>query len=309
MISYILRRIAMLVPLLIAVTLAIFILMNVIPGDPTISLMNPKKGQMDPEAAERFREAWGLNDPLHIQYLKFFSNAVRGDLGFSFRFNMPVTRIILERVPATLQLGLAALLIAVILGVPGGILASLRHREWIDTAIMGFCVLGVSMPVFWLGLLLMYLFAVKIPLLPAGGFGSFKFLILPSITLGLTSVAMISRMTRSAMLEVLNEDYIRTARAKGLLERVIIYKHAFKNAMVSILTVIGLQIGYLMAGAVITETVFAWPGVGRLLVDSIGQRDLPVVQGIMMFTVFVFAITNLVVDIAYVCIDPRIHYN
>lgn len=296
----------MLLPLVVGITLVTFVLMNVIPGDPTISLMDPKRGQLDPQAAERIRQRWGLNDPAYLQYLKFLFNAVRGDLGFSFRFNQPVTRIILERFPATLELGLAALVIATAVGVPGGIAAAVRQGGWLDASLMGFCVAGVSMPVFWLGLLLMYLFAVKLGVLPAGGYGSPSFLVLPSLTLGLSSMAMLSRMTRSAMLEVLRQDYIRTARSKGLAERVVVYKHALRNALVPMVTVMGVQAGWLLTGAVITENVFGWPGVGRLLVDCIGQRDLPVVQGCVLFTVGMFALVNLVVDVLYAYIDPRI---
>lgn len=303
---YVLKRVAMLIPLIIGITLVTFVLMNVIPGDATIGLMDPKRGQLDPEAAERLRERWGLNDPPYLQYFKFLRNSVRGDLGFSFRFNQPVTRVILERIPATLQLGAAALALAIIIAVPAGIICAVRQGGFIDTSIMALCVTGVSMPVFWLGLLLMYLFAVRLRLLPAAGFGTPAFFILPTLTLALSAVAMLSRITRSSMLEVLRQDYIRTARSKGLSEWIVICKHALRNALIPMVTVIGVQAGWLLTGAVITENVFGWPGVGRLLVDSIGQRDLPVVQGCVLIMVAVFAVVNLVVDILYIYIDPRI---
>lgn len=306
MFRYLLKRVILLVPLMIGITLVTFVLMNVIPGDPTIGLMDPKRGQLDPKAAEEIRERWGLNDPYHIQYLKFLRNAVQGDLGFSYRFNQPVTTVVLERVPATLQLGAYALVVAIVLALPIGILSAVRQGGLLDTTLMALSVTGVSMPVFWLGLLLMNQFAVKLRLLPAAGFGSPAHIILPCVTLALSATAMLSRMTRSSMLEVLRQDYVRTARAKGLSEWTVICKHALRNALIPMVTAVGVQAGWLLTGAVITENVFGWPGLGCLLVDSIGQRDLPVVQGCVLIMVGVFALINVVVDVLYVYIDPRI---
>ncbi|MBT9260306.1 MAG: ABC transporter permease [Clostridiales bacterium] len=284
--------------------------MNVAPGDPLWALIDQKSATLDEETARSIRQQWGLDQPLPIQYLRFLGNALKGDLGRSFVSRQKVTEAVLERAPATFKLGLAALFIALVLGLAAGMTAAVYRGSFWDFFSMVVALTGVSIPVFWLGLLLMYLLAVRWHLLPPSGYGDgrLSFLILPALTLGLIVAAFIARITRSTLLEVLSADYIRTARAKGLAERWVLYRHAFRNALLPIITIVGIQAGELLSGAVITETVFNWPGVGRLLVDSINKRDLPVVQGAVIFIALLFALINLVVDLLYAWADPRIRY-
>ena len=304
------RRLTQLVLVLVGITLVVFVLMNVVPGNPLAALIDERAAALDPEAAAMIRRQWGLDQPLHIQYFRFIANAVRGDLGRSFVTRQLVVEAILERLPATLRLGLAALLVASTVGILAGIVAAVHRGSVFDALSMVVALGGVSMPVFWLGLLLMYLLAVKLHLLPPSGYGNgdLRYLVMPAITLGLAMTAVIARVTRSAMLGVIRAEYITTARAKGLSERVVIYRHAVRNALIPVITVVGVQAGNLLSGAVITETVFNWPGVGRLLIDSIAKRDLPVVQGAVIFIAIMFALINLAVDIMYAVVDPRIRY-
>lgn len=292
------------------ISLVVFLVMNVMPGDPLAILVDPKLGNLDPKAVELMRAKWGLDQPLHVQYLTFLKNALRGDLGYSYRFNQNVTRVVLERFPATVELALAAWIIATLLGTTAGIAAAVRHQTWFDTGSMLVALVGVSMPVFWLGLMLMYFLAVKLHLLPPSGYegGNLRFLLMPALTLGLASAAVVARVTRSAMLNVIRNEYITTARSKGLPERVVIYRHALRNAMIPVTTIMGIQIGSLLSGAVVTETVFSWPGLGRLVIDSIMFRDLPVVQGCVLLFAMIFVFSNLVVDMFYAYLDPRIRY-
>jgi len=308
--AFILRRLLLAVPVFIGVTLVTFVLMYIVPGDPVTVMVEEKMASTDPTAARLFREKWGLNDPLAVQYAKFLWNAARGDLGLSFRSEQPVLTAILERFPATAKLAAAALGIAILIGIPLGILAALRQNTALDAAAISLAAFGVSIPNFWLGLLLIYVVAVELRWLPPSGYGpAYPYLIMPAITLGTGLSAVIARLTRSSMLEVIRQDYVRTARAKGLAERRVVMTHALRNASIPIVTIVGVQISGLLSGAVITERVFSWPGVGRLLLDSIGARDLPIVQGCVLFIASVFILLNLVVDLSYAWLDPRIRYD
>ncbi|MFO7265783.1 MAG: ABC transporter permease [Limnochordales bacterium] len=307
---FVARRVLLMVPVLVGITLVIFVLMNVVPGDPLYALIDERAAGLDPAVAEQLRRQWGLDQPLPIQYVRFLLNAVQGDLGRSFISRRPVTEAVAERLGATFKLGLGALAVALALGLPAGIVAAVRRGTWVDTASMMAATAGVSLPVFWLGMLLMYWLAVRWQWLPPSGYGGgeLRYLVLPSLTLGLPVAAVIARVTRSAMLEVLRQDYVTTARAKGLGEGRVVLRHALANALIPIVTIVGVQAGNLLTGAVVTETVFNWPGLGRLLIDSIGRRDMPLVQGAVLVIAVLFALVNLVVDILYAFIDPRIRY-
>ena len=308
--KFILRRLVAVIPILLGITLVTFILLNVIPGSPLALMIDPKVGDLDPLAAKIIEAKWGLDQPLHVQYLRFLKNAVHGDLGYSYRFNQDVTKIVIQRLPATGRLAVAALLISVTVGVLAGVVSAVKHQTWIDSSAMTVALIGVSMPVFWSGLMLMYIFAVKLHWLPPSGYGDgrFIYLIMPAVTLGFSMAGVIARLTRSSMLNVIRMEYVTTARSKGVAERDVIYRHAFRNAMIPVVTLIGVQTGALLSGAVVTETVFSWPGVGRLLIDSIMFRDLPVVQGSVILIALIFLTVNLVVDVLYAYLDPRIRY-
>jgi ABC-type dipeptide/oligopeptide/nickel transport system permease component len=311
MAAFLIRRLVMIVPILWGISLIIFVLMSIVPGDPIAGLIDPRQGSFDPKAAEELRRQWGLDRPKHEQYLLFLGNAIKGDLGRSLHQHSPVLTLVAERIPATARLAFAAMLYATIIGVLMGIVAAVKRNTWLDTASMMVALVGVSLPVFWLGLMLMLVFGVMLHVLPVSGMGQgeLRYLILPAVTLGSVVTGIIARVTRSAMLNVVQQDYILTARAKGLSEQVLIYRHALKNALIPVVTIVGVQMGGLLAGAVITETVFNWPGVGRLLVTSIFQRDLPVVQGVVLSLALMFALVNLFVDLVYGYIDPRIRYS
>ena len=311
MFQYSIKRLAEAIPIWIAITLIVFLLMNFIPGDPVMQLMDARSGAMDEAIIEQIREEWGLNEPLHMQYLGFLQNVVQGDLGTSYQSRMEVTTILAERIPITVQITMLGLAIAIVVGITAGIISAMRRGSWLDTAVSSASIAGVSIPAFFLGLMLMYIFAVKLNWLPASGYkpGELKFLILPAITLGLSVSGVIARITRSSMIDVLKMDYMITSYAKGLSKYRIISVHAMKNALPPILTIIGVQLGLLLSGAVITETIFGLPGVGRLLIDSILQRDLPIVQGCVIFIATVFLLVNLLTDISCRLIDPRIRSN
>lgn len=307
--AYIIRRLLLAVPVFVGVTLVTFVLMQIVPGDPVALLMEEKVATVDPAAARLIRAKWGLDDPRPVQYLKFLRNALEGDLGVSYRTDQGVLPSILDRLPATAMLAGAALVIALLIGIPLGTLAALRQNSVLDSASIMIATAGVSMPNFWLGLLLIYLLAVQWRWLPPSGYGSaIPYLIMPALTLGAGLSAVIARLTRSSMLEVIRQEYVRTARAKGLGERRVILVHALRNAALPIVTVIGVQLSGLLSGAVITERVFSWPGVGRLLVDSIGVRDLPMAQGCVLLIAAIFILLNLLVDVSYVWLDPRVRY-
>jgi len=294
------------IPVLFGISIIIFAMVRVIPGDPGYILAGPHATK---EQIEQIREQLGLNKHPVLQYLLFLKNIFRGDLGTSTRTGLPVTKEIMARFPNTLLLAFSSILIATIFGVLIGIISGVKQNSKFDYLSMLFALFGLSMPVFWLGLMLMLLFSIKLGWFPAVGAEGLNHLVLPSLTLGANSTAIIARMTRSSMLEVIRLDYIRTARAKGLAEKVVIMRHALKNALIPVVTVIGLQTGTLLGGAVLTEIVFAWPGIGRLLVEAILSRDYPVVQGVVLLVATTFILINLIVDIIYSYLDPRIRYH
>jgi ABC-type dipeptide/oligopeptide/nickel transport system permease component len=305
MLSYILRRIAMLVPVLVGVTVVAFSLLHLVPGDPAEVLGGQEATQQD---LERIRREFGLDQPLVVQYVRFVGNAVRGDLGISLQTRHNVRELLLQRLAFTLQLSLVSIVVAAALGLLAGIISATRQYSLFDTAGMLAALFGISMPIFWLGLLLILMFSVQLRWLPSGGTGELRHLVLPAIALGSASAALIARMTRASMLEVTRQDYIRTARAGGHRERSVIFRHALRNAMIPVLTVVGLEFGTMLGGAVLTETVFSLPGIGRLLVEGIFARDYPVVQGAMILVATTFVLVNLLTDIAYAFVDPRIRY-
>lgn len=306
MTRYILRRLLLAVPVLIGVSLVVFWMIRAIPGDPARVIA----GEGAPlETVERIREQYGLNEPPHVQYMIFLKQLLQGDLGRSIRSRRPVADEIGARLGPTLELAAGSLLVAVAIGVTSGILSAVRPNSWVDALSTFVALVGISMPVFWLGLMLMYLFSYELGWFPTAGRGTWKHLVLPSLTLGLNTAAIIARMTRSSMLEVLRQDYVRTARAKGLHERAVVLKHAFRNALIPIITVTGLQLGTLLGGAVMTESVFAWPGIGRLMVESITARDYPVVQGAVLVVAVAFMLINLLVDVLYAYVNPSIRYD
>ncbi len=303
MYKYIIKRLALLLPVLIGVSFIVFTIMYFTPGDPAQIILGENATE---EALANLREEMGLNDSFFVQYSRFIINAVQGDFGRSYQSNRVVFDEIFSRFPATLQLAGIGVLLSVLIGIPVGVISATKQYSFFDNTTMVFALIGVSMPNFWQGLMLIMLFSVWLGILPSGGYGDWTYFILPAITLGTSSAGSIARMTRSSMLEVIRQDYIRTARAKGVLEKNVVYKHALKNALIPIITVVGLQFGYLLGGAVLTETVFSWPGIGRLLVDSIKQKDTPMVQGLVVFIAVTFSIVNLCIDILYSYVDPRI---
>lgn len=304
LIKYIARRIVFLIPVIIGVTFIVFSLMYITPGDPAKIIL----GESAPEASvQQLREEMGLNKPFVVQYGNYLKNlVVNQDIGNSYVTKRPVLKELADCFPATFKLAALSMIFAILLGIPIGIISAVKQYSWFDSISMIFALIGISMPVFWLGLLLILLFAVKLHLFPASGFSSLKYMILPAVSLGAQSVAIITRMTRSSMLEVIRQDYIRTVRAKGQKERVVVLKHALRNALIPIITIIGLQFGGLLGGAVLTESIFSIPGIGRLMVDSIKMRDFPVVQGGVLFIAIMFSIVNLLVDLLYAYVDPRI---
>lgn len=291
--------------MVLGVSIIVFSIIRLIPGDPARAIAGVNA---TPEFIEQVRVRYALDQPMHIQYGRFISGLVQGDLGNSIFSGRPVTRELGERFPRTLLLATISLMIATAIGVSAGIVSATKRNSIFDNVSMFVALVGVAAPVFWMALMLQLLFSVRLGLLPATGSGTIRHLILPSITLGTASAALMARITRSSMLDVLKQDFITTARSKGLHERLVVYKHALKNALIPVVTVLGLQFGILLGGAVLTETVFAWPGVGRLLVDAILRRDYPVVQGTVMMLALLFVLINLTVDIIYAFLDPRIHY-
>jgi len=302
---YIAQRFVAAIITLIGISLIVFLLVRLLPGDPARIIAGLLASEED---VRLIRVSLGLDRPLPVQYAIFFGRLVRGDLGISARTQEPVLKEVLARLPATIKLAVISMTIAGVVGVLGGVAAAYWRNSLLDFLISVGTLFGVSMPVYWLGLMLIVLFAVRLHWLPAAGSERPASYIMPSLTLAAFSMALVARMTRSSMLEVLGEDYVRTARAKGLSERMVILRHALKNAFIPVLTVIGLQFGTLLGGAVLTETVFGWPGMGQLLVNSIFSRDYPMVQGIVLVFSFLFILVNLVVDILYAYVDPRIHY-
>jgi peptide/nickel transport system permease protein/oligopeptide transport system permease protein len=306
MLSYVFKRFLSMIPVLLGISLLLFLMLRLLPGDPAQVLA----GQMaSPEDIAAIRTQLGLDRPIHVQYLAFLGRLVRLDLGRSARTQNPVIEEVWARLPNTLLLATVAIVLACLFGIPAGVISAVRPYSWVDYLVTIAGLFGMSMPVFWLGLMLVIVFSVILKWLPAGGIGSWQHVILPSVTLASFVTAFIARMTRSTMLETLAQDYTTTARSKGLKENVVVVKHALKNAMIPIITVVGLQFGLLLGGAVLTETVFAWPGLGRLIVDSILARDYPVIQGAILIFGLLYILVNLAVDLAYALIDPRIRYD
>jgi peptide/nickel transport system permease protein len=287
---------------LLGVSFVVFFILH-LTGDPAVILLPPDASAED---LRRFREAMGFNDPFLVQYGRFLAGALRGDFGQSVRHGEPAFGLVLERLPATFELSGAALVVALCLAIPAGIVSAVRRNTMVDYVSTVTALLGQSMPTFWLGIMLILVFSVHLNLLPSSGRGGFLHLIMPALTLGLFTTARIMRLTRSGMLEVLNQDYIRTARAKGVSNSPIVWKHALKNAAIPIVTIVGIELGTLLGGAVITETIFAWPGVGRLSVQAIYNRDYPVVQAAVFLLASTFVLVNLAVDVIYTYLDPRI---
>jgi ABC-type dipeptide/oligopeptide/nickel transport system permease component len=310
MTAYALRRLLQFIPTIVGVTLILFLLLNVLPGNAALMAGGPQDTNVDATYIELMKKDWGLDKPLYVRYFKYVGSLLVGDLGKSFLRREPVAGLIAERIWPTLKLAVVAMAIAVCLGIPLGFYSALRQGSWSDTGSMIGAVSGVSLPQFWLGLLLMFFFAVKMPVLPAQGYGdgAVSNIILPAFTLGVGYMALLARTTRAAVVEILNTDYIRTARAKGLPEILVNRKHVLRNAMILVLTTAGLQFGSLMGNTVIVEKLFSWPGVGQLAVDSIFQRDIPVTQGCILLLILVFLVINLAVDLLYGLIDPRIEY-
>jgi ABC-type dipeptide/oligopeptide/nickel transport system permease component len=303
LLTYIVKRSLATVPTLIGATTLIFFLIRVLPGDPVHLLAGE---QTSPEIIERLRSEFGLDKPIYIQYLLYLKSVFTLDFGTSYRTYTPVISEILSRFPNTVILALTAMAISVFMGIAFGIIMALRAGTLLDKALLVFTSIYVSMPVFWLGLILIYIFAVQLKLLPAGGIGSPAHVVLPSIALSHTPLSYIARITRTSMLEAMSQEHFRTAIARGLPIRIVILNHAVRNSLINIVTVIGYFVGVLLGGAVVTETVFAYPGIGRLLIESIAARDYTMVQGVVIFITFIFIFVNLIVDIAYRIIDPRV---
>jgi ABC-type dipeptide/oligopeptide/nickel transport system permease component len=298
-----LRQIVQAAIVLLNVSLVVFVLVRIVPGDPARLMLGMEASE---EAVQAARAQFGFDRPLYIQYVQFVGGALRGDLGQSVRFRRPVGDLLRESFPATLELALAATVIALILAVPAGIYAAVHRDGVLDRLLMAGALIGQAMPIFWLGIMLITLFSVKLGWLPTSGRGSLAQLIMPSVTLSTYVMALLARLTRSNMLDVLREQYVRTARAKGLRETVIVHKHALMSAALPIVTVLGLQVGALLSGAVVTETVFNWPGIGTLALRAIQQRDYPVVQGVVLVSAALFVLINGMVDLAYRYLDPRV---
>ncbi|MDF2937110.1 MAG: transporter, permease protein [Paenibacillaceae bacterium] len=302
MAQYLVKRIIQSVIVLWGITLVVFLVLH-LSGDPVELMLPPSASKAD---VELLREQMGFNDPLVVQYLRFLKGAVVGDFGHSYNYDLPAMQVVLERLPATAKLAFTALVISLVTGIPAGIISAVKRNSFIDSLIRMLALLGQCIPAFWLGIMMILIFSVKLKWLPTSGSEGWQALIMPAITLGLFSAATIARLLRSNMIEVMSKEYIDVAKAKGLRSFTIIMKHAFKNALSSILTVLGLQITYLLGGSVITETVFAWPGIGRLAVQSITNNDFMVVETIVVLMAVGFVLVNFLVDILYVMINPRI---
>lgn len=314
MTAYIIRRLLLAIPVMLLVAIATFLILHMTPGDPIAIMLGPEASV---EQVHELREEMGLNEPILVQLGRWLGDLARGDLGESFFLHKQVTAAMLERAEPTLLLTLLALFVAIGIGIPTGVLAATRRGSPLDLSSMLVAMVGISMPTFWLGLTLIFVFGVTLRWLPVTGYRplmdglweNLRYLILPAVTLGVAQGALLARMTRSTMLDVLNEDYVRTARAKGLIERRVLFRHALRNALVPLVTVIGITFAGLISGAVVTEQVFSIPGVGQLLIRAVSRRDFPVVQGVVLVIAFLYVIINLVVDVIYVLLDPRVHYS
>ena len=306
MLSFIARRLLLAIPTLFGVLVVVFLLLYIAPGDPVLEMVGERA---DAETIARLRAELRLDDPVPVQFAHYAGGVLTGDLGTSYITGRPIARDILERFPKTLQLAVAAMLLAASVGITIGVLSARKPGSAFDRLAMGGAYLGISFPVYWVGLILILIFAVTLRWLPPSGFGRIEYLVLPALALGTRSIAFLARMTRSAMLEVLGSDFIRTARAKGLRERVVLARHALRNALIPIITVLGLDFGYYLTGSILTETIFSWPGIGRYVVNAIARRDLPAIQGSVLFLSVVFVLVNLATDLLYAKADPRVAYD
>lgn len=306
MLMFIFRRILQLIPVLFGVVFVVFLIMQMVPGDPALLIAGEGASK---ETVEQIRHQLGLDKPFIMQYFSYIRNILQGDFGVSIRSNRPVLDEVLIRLPITIELALCSIVITVVIGMIAGIISATKQYSWTDVSIMIIALLGVSLPSFWFGLMLIFYFSVQIQIFPVSGWGTWMHMVLPALTLGASGAAIVARMTRSSMLDVIRQDYIRTARAKGVKERVVIYKHALRNALIPVITVVGLQFGALLGGTVLVESVFAINGLGRLIVDAIRMRDLPMLQGGVLIASVIFVLVNLIVDILYRHFNKRIELN
>jgi len=312
---YIVRRLLLLVPLLVGVSVLTFALIHLAPGDPLSTQFGLNPRGMEPETVERLRAQLGLNEPLPVQYFRYLGSLLRGDMGRSLATRAPVSQEIWARFPATLELAIATEALVLLVSIPLGVLSAVKRGSLVDALCSGGALLGVSMPSFWFGIMLMLLFAQELGWLPSTGrgdgtlVGALKALVLPAVTLGAGLMGLVARVTRSQLLEVLSQDHVRTAHAKGLAPRWVLVRHGVRNALIPVVTILGMQAASLLGGAVIVETVFAWPGIGRLAVNAIWRRDYPVIMGTVLVFSVLFVLTNLGVDVLYTLIDPRIRYD
>lgn len=313
MLKMIVKRILQLIPVLLITMTITFVITRVLPGNPAVTILGP---QASPEAIEAMEEKMGLNDPMPVQYINYIKGVLTGDIGTSYRYNQPVAELLLDKLPNTLILALSSLFIALVIGIPVGILSAIKQYSIFDYVAMFLALVGVSMPAFWLGLMLVLVFSVNLGWLPTMGMGSMAnglgdvitHLILPAFCLSTGSMANFARISRSSMLEVIDQDYMKAVRAKGIRETVVIMKHGFKNALPPIVTVLGMRISALMTGAIMIETIFSWPGIGRLIVDAINNNDFELIQGTVLFMAILYVFVNLVVDIAYLYLNPKVSY-
>lgn len=303
MIHYLLNRLLQVIPVLLGVIIITFVLMYVIPGDPVVSMVGERYSE---ETIQQLRQEMHLDDPLPIQFFRYIVNVIRGDFGNSFITGEPVIVLIMEKFPNTMMLAIGAMIFAIIIGLTAGILSSVNPGSFMDRGIMVIALAGISAPVFWVGLILVLVVGVILRWLPPTGFGGIEYLILPALTLGLRSAAYLARLTRATMLDELNKDYIRTARSKGLPKWKVFIKHAFPNTLIPVITVIGTDFGSYLSGAVLTESIFGWPGIGRLALDAILKRDFPLIQGTVLFMAIMFVMMNVLVDMLYGVVDPKI---
>lgn len=301
--KYITKRILISIPLIIAVVFIVFFMLQVLPGNPVSVMMGEKAS---PAVIERVTEQMGLNDPFFVRFLRYLKDACQGDLGMSYKLNRPITSLIVQAFPNTVKLAIAAALIAWIIGIPTGIISAIKKDTFLDRFLMGFSLVGISMPVFWAAMLLQYILSYKLDLLPVSGFSTWKHMIMPAFVLGWSSSGSIARLTRSSILGIMKNDYIRTARAKGLKETLVVVKHGLKNAMIPVVTMMAMQFASMLSGAVMTETVFGIGGVGVLMVSAVNDRDMPLLQGSIIFSTVIIILGNLVADIMYSFLDPKI---
>ena len=308
MLRYVLYRVLGAIPVLVGVSVAVFFMLRLVPGDP-VKIMFANRGQPSPEQLQAMRHELGLDLPIHRQYVRYVGNALTGDLGISFRSKQPVGAEIRARLPNTLKLTAASLAVAVLIGVSAGVLSATFKGSWIDRLGMLVAIIGISVPGFWLGLMVMLLFAVRLRWFPVAGAESWRHLVMPAFTLGLIASAVLARLTRASMLEALGQEYVRTARAKGLRESFVVWRHALRNALIPVVTIVGLLVGSLLSGAFIIEAVFAYPGIGYLAVNALLTRDFPMIQGIVLLVAVIYVGVNLVTDLLYGLIDPRVGYS